>query len=278
MNNTSWDIVFDNVTMGYGKHTVLKDISANLPAGKITVILGGSGCGKSTMLKHIVGLHAPLAGKIIVGGMDIANIPTKTFRKIRRRMGVLFQDGALLGSLTVAENISLPIKEHTLLKSHILRKAVEYRLSLVGLKGIANYYPTELSGGMRKRVGLARALVTDPPILLCDEPTSGLDPINAAQMDELLLNMKERFPAMTTVIVSHDLESVKKIADHVLVLNDKKLIFYGSKEKLYDTQDPYLKQFLSRQAGNENQRLMQVSAKDEVGEQIRKALNNWAKI
>lgn len=241
-----WNIEFRDVRMGYGETVVLDHVSVELPAGKISVILGGSGGGKSTMLRHIIGLSRPMAGRILLGGRDIFALSTKDFRMVRRRMGVLFQDGALLGALTVGQNVGLPLTEHTRLPDPVVREIVLHKLSLVGLGDFADYYPSELSGGMRKRAGLARAMVTDPPILLCDEPTSGLDPISAAQMDELLLNMKKQYPDMTIVSVSHDMASVKNIADHVIVLQNKTIGYAGDLKGLENSGDPYLRRFLDR--------------------------------
>ncbi len=246
MAESTWTIDLQHLRLGYGETVVLSDVHTVLPAGKISVVLGGSGCGKSTLLRHIIGLSRPMAGKIILGGHDLFALPYKQFRRIRRSMGVLFQDGALLGSLSVAENVALPLTEHTRLPAKIVREIVLHKLALVGLADFADYYPSELSGGMKKRAGLARAIVTDPPILLCDEPTSGLDPINAARMDELLLSMKERFPGMTIVSVSHDMAGVKAVADHVLVLHEGRVVFSGSRDALENTDDPYLRQFLER--------------------------------
>lgn len=243
---SSWNIELKDVTMGYGETVVLENISVTLPAGKISAILGGSGGGKTTMLRHIIGLNRPMKGRILLGGRDIFALSTKDFRMVRRRMGVLFQDGALLGQLTVGQNVGLPLTEHTRLPAEIVREIVLHKLSLVGLGDFADYFPSELSGGMRKRAGLARAMVTDPPILLCDEPTSGLDPISAAQMDELLLDMKERFPEMTIVSVSHDMASVRTIADHVVVLYNKGIGYAGDLRGLQDSSDPYLRRFLDR--------------------------------
>lgn len=251
MQNLS-NIELRDLRLGYGDTVVLENISSTLPAGKISVILGASGCGKSTLLRHIIGLARPMAGEILLGGQSLFSLPAKAFRRLRRRMGVLFQDGALLGSLTLAENVGLPLKEHTKLPKQIIDEIVLHKLALVGLADFAGYYPTELSGGMRKRAGLARALVTDPPLLLCDEPTSGLDPINAAQMDTLLLDMKRRFPEMTIISVTHDLDSVRTIADHVLVLANKTLIYDGDLAGLQSTADPYLRQFLDRRPEEEH--------------------------
>ncbi|MDR2604562.1 MAG: ATP-binding cassette domain-containing protein [Desulfovibrio sp.] len=241
-----WDIEFQNVGMGYGDTVILDDISVVLPGGRISAVLGGSGGGKTTMLRHIIGLAKPLRGRILLGGNDLFSLPDKALRAARRRMGVLFQDGALLGQLTVAENTALPLTEHTKLPPATVREIVLHKLALVGLADFADYYPSELSGGMKKRAGLARALVTDPPLLLCDEPTSGLDPISAAQMDELLLDMKTRFPNMTIVSVSHDMASVKNIADTVVVLHNGGIAYAGSPEGLENAEDTYLRSFMDR--------------------------------
>lgn len=244
----AWNIELQDLRLGYGDTVVLENVTATLPGGRISVILGASGGGKSTLLRHIIGLARPFGGKILLGGRDVFALPAREFRMVRRRMGVLFQDGALLGSLTVGENVALPLTEHTKLEPALVREIVLHKLALVGLADFADYYPSELSGGMRKRAGLARAMVTDPPILLCDEPTSGLDPISAAQMDELLLDMKARFPGMTIISVSHDMASVKNIADHVLVLHNKTIGYAGDLAGLESSTDPYLRLFLDRKA------------------------------
>ena len=269
--SSAWTIQLEQLRLGYGDHVVLEDVTATLPAGRINVILGGSGCGKSTLLRHIIGLKRPMSGKVLLGGEDIFALPAKAFRRLRRRMGVLFQDGALLGSMTLAENVGLPLKEHTNLTSADIRGLVLHKLSLVGLEDFAEYYPNQLSGGMRKRAGLARALVTDPPVLLCDEPTSGLDPINSAQMDALLLGMKAQYPEMTIVVVSHDLESLRTIADHVLVLNDKRVAFTGGLEELLKTDDAYLRRFLDRQADE----AVGSASPFALDPKVRKALDQW---
>jgi phospholipid/cholesterol/gamma-HCH transport system ATP-binding protein len=244
----SWTIELHNLRLGYGEAVVLDNVTATLPAGRISVILGASGGGKSTLLRHIIGLARPFSGKILLGGRDIFALPAKEFRRLRRRMGVLFQDGALLGSLTVGENVGLPLTEHTRLQADLVREIVLHKLAMVGLADFADHYPSELSGGMRKRAGLARALVTDPPILLCDEPTSGLDPINAAHMDDLLLDMQSRFPGMTIVFVSHDMASVRNIADNILVLHQKTIAYTGDLAGLEASADPYLRCFLDRKS------------------------------
>jgi phospholipid/cholesterol/gamma-HCH transport system ATP-binding protein len=190
---------------------------------------------------------------------------------------MLFQDGALLGSLTVEENVALPLSEHTRLSPADIHAIVLHKLSLVNLADFAGYYPSELSGGMRKRAGLARALVTNPPILLCDEPTSGLDPVNAAQMDALLLAMKAHFSDMTIIAVSHDMASVRAIADHVLVLADKRAAYSGDLAGLLGTDDPYLRRFLDREPKKEAGvfRDARNSLDPTVQERLAEALDSW---
>ena len=266
----AWDIDFAQLSAGYGSHVVLRDITATLPAGKVSVILGGSGCGKSTLLRHIIGLTRPLAGTLCVGGQDLFALDRTSFRRVRRHMGVLFQDGALLGALTLAQNVTLPLTEHLNLPKKLVREEALRVLEMVGLADFADFYPNQLSGGMRKRAGLARAIIAEPRILLCDEPTSGLDPITAARMDELLLSLNERFADMTIVSVSHDLASLDRIADHVLMLGEGRCLFAGSLDALHASDNPYLVQFLKRDSG-ETQKGMAQSA----NAQVRAALGAW---
>ena len=266
----AWDIEFRNLSVGYGEHVVLRDINAVLPGGKVSVILGGSGCGKSTLLRHIIGLSRPQAGNVMVGGNDLFSLPNKEFRRMRRRMGVLFQDGALLGALSLVQNVTLPLSEHLSLAQPLIREAGLRVLRMVGLEDFADFYPNQLSGGMRKRAGLARAIVAEPRVLLCDEPTSGLDPITAARMDDLLLAMREQYAGMSVVVVSHDLASLRAIADHVLVLADGKALFSGTLAELEASDDPYLRQFLHREAGDERRDLHQP-----IDPAVSKALDNW---
>lgn len=270
MNQQAWDISIEHLDGGYEGRTVLQDFSATLPAGTITTILGESGCGKTTLLRLLLGLNRPFAGNILIGGRDICRMSETQFRKMRRRFGVLFQDGALISSLTLAENVALPLLEHTRLPRTTLRDAALRTLKLVGLDSFADYYPGELSGGMRKRAGLARAIVTEPPVLFCDEPTSGLDPITAAQMDQLLLDMKTCYPDMTTVVVTHDLGSVDHIAEHVLVLRKGRAAFSGTREELHASQDPYLRRFLDRKF-EESRRM----AAPPLDSSVRGALAEW---
>ncbi len=270
MQNTAWDIRLENLVAGYPDHIILDTITASLPAGKISAILGESGCGKTTLLRNILGLNKPFSGKIYLGEHDIVSLRPKAFRKIRRRFGVLFQDGALLGSLTLAQNVALPLLEHTALPMNLLRKSATDVLELVGLGDFAHYYPSEISGGMRKRAGLARAIITEPPLLFCDEPTSGLDPLTSHQMDMLLLDMKRLYPYMTLVLITHDLQSVTAIADHVLLLKDGAVAFNGTKTELFASQDPYIKKFLGREESAPD-RLTQPS----LDPSVRQALDEW---
>ncbi len=272
-SHSAWDITLDRLRAGYGDRVVLDDVSAEFPAGAISMVLGESGCGKSTLLRHIIGLARPMEGRILYGGQDFFSLPPAYFRRVRRRFGVLFQDGALLGSLTLAENVALPLSEHTRLKPHVVREAALRTLSLVGLDSFADYYPHELSGGMRKRGGLARAIVTEPPVLFCDEPTSGLDPINAAQMDQLLLDMKARYPQMTLVVVTHDLSSVRRIADHVIMIREGKVGFSGTVAALEASQDSYLRSFMDRVPNRGQGGLAAMP----INPAVRQALDDWLK-
>lgn len=266
----AWDIRMERLTGGYGDRRVLDDLTACLPGGAISAILGESGCGKTTLLRIILGLTPPSGGRILLGGRDIFALSRRQFHKVRRRFGVLFQDGALLGSLTIAENVALPLREHTRLPSRLLRDAALRTLKLVGLENFADFYPGELSGGMRKRAGLARAIVTEPPLLFCDEPTSGLDPITAAQMDQLLLDMKIHYPHMTTVVITHDLGSVEHIADHVMVIRRGRAVFSGDRAELNASEDPYIRQFLDRRP-EESRRM----AAPPLDASVREALAEW---
>ncbi len=266
-------ISFEDCTIGYGKHVVVEKINAHIPQGKITVILGGSGSGKSTLLRHMVGLSTPISGKILFDNTDFFALPTQEFRRMRRRMGMLFQDGALLGALTLLDNVALPLQEHTKLSKESIHKAAMRSLSLVGLDAFGHLYPGQLSGGMRKRAGLARAMITEPPFLFCDEPTSGLDPITAAQMDQMLLSMKKTFPQMTLVVVSHDLQSIECIADHILVLHEKKLAFSGTYAELQGSNDAYLQDFLARNVTLSEEKGM--GNFEEQDEEVHAALLTW---
>jgi phospholipid/cholesterol/gamma-HCH transport system ATP-binding protein len=240
-------IRLEDLTVGYGDTPVVKDLNIEFPGGKLSMIVGGSGCGKSTVLKHILGLHPVMGGRILMGGHDLGGLSAKQAHCMRQRTGVLFQDGALLGSLRLKDNVALPLREHTRLKEPEIMRIVQDRLELVGLGHALELFPNELSGGMRKRAGLARALVMDPQVLFCDEPTSGLDPVLSAELDQLLLEMMCHFD-MTMVVVTHDLASMRGLADFVVILGEHRCLYQGTIEELEKTTDPYLRRFLDRKA------------------------------
>jgi len=245
------EIRIENLQIGYPGMVVLEDANIVLPAGKISVILGGSGCGKSTLLRHILGLSPPLAGEIYLNSFKLSSLDRAGSHRMRSEMGVLFQNGAMLGSLTLGENVAMPLREHTELDEPTIETVVRLKLNLVGLEPFIDYFPSQLSGGMRKRAGLARALVLDPRILLCDEPSAGLDPITAAELDQLIIELHDTFN-MTIVVVTHDLDSLFTIAQHVVVLHGKKVLFEGDISQLKSSEIPYIKQFLDRQPGSRN--------------------------
>lgn len=237
----------ENLTIGYGNKVIAENLNLEFPGGQLSMIVGGSGSGKSTLLKHILQLQPPIEGKIFVGKHDMSSMSKSERHCVRQRTGVLFQDGALLGSLRLVDNVALPLREHTRLKEDQILRIVQDRLELVGLGHALDLFPNELSGGMRKRAGLARALVMDPQVLFCDEPTSGLDPVMSAELDQLLLEMMCHFD-MTMVVVTHDLASMRGLADHVVLLGDQRCLYQGSIEELEKTEDPYLRRFLDRAA------------------------------
>ena len=213
-------IEVNGLTMAYGGHVVMHDLSFQVRRGEIFVIMGGSGSGKSTLLKHLIGLKKPAAGTILFEGNDFGEADAPARKRILRRMGVLYQNGALWGGLTLAENVALPLEEYTSLDAETISEVVSLKLALVGLRGFESFYPVEISGGMRKRAALARAAALDPEVLFFDEPSSGLDPITASRLDDLILQLRDSF-GTTIVVVSHDLASIFKIADRALFLDIK---------------------------------------------------------
>lgn len=239
--------VLDLVT-SYGDLKVLDGVSLDISRGLITVVAGSSGCGKTTLLRHLIGLLKPVSGQILLGGRDIVTMSEKELYRIRTRQGVLFQSGGLLNSMTLAENVSLPLKEHTELEDSTIQIMTRMKLELVGLLGFENFLPSQISGGMKKRAGLARAIAMDPEILYFDEPTAGLDPVTSAEMDQLILKLKKTFK-MTIVAVTHELSSIKNIADWVIMLDQGRVIFSGTLQKTLVCENPIVRRFLDRKPG-----------------------------
>jgi phospholipid/cholesterol/gamma-HCH transport system ATP-binding protein len=234
----------------YGDREILKNISLSIPRRKTTVILGGSGCGKSTLLKHLIRLLKPTSGSILIDGKDITRMDEEELNKVRQKMGVLFQGSALLNSITVADNVALPLREHTRLKESTIQIMLRMKLDLVGLSGFEHLYPSQLSGGMKKRAALARAIALDPEMLFFDEPSAGLDPVTAAGLDELILKLKNVF-RMTIVVVTHELASVFTIADYVVMLDFGEVIFSGDLDELKASDHPRIRMFLERRPEKE---------------------------
>jgi phospholipid/cholesterol/gamma-HCH transport system ATP-binding protein len=237
----------ENLVCGYGDTPVLEDINCEIERGEIVALLGGSGSGKSTLLKTMVGLLPPLSGTVEILGQDPYALEDEARSNLMRRIGMMFQHGALFGSDTVYDNIALPAKEHTDLPEPVIREMVRQKLSLVGLEGLENRLPSDISGGQRKRVALVRASILDPDIVFADEPSAGLDPIVAAGVDHVLRQFQDLFD-MTMIVVTHVLESVEVVADRVLMLADGGIIADGSFDELYESDDKEVHDFFHRQA------------------------------
>ncbi len=243
MNDTLIEI--DNLVSHYGDFKVLDGVSFSVRRGEIFMIIGGSGCGKSTLLKHMCGLLKPTSGSIVFNGRDIAHMDEDELSAMQHTIGIAFQSSGLFNSMTVGENIAMPMREFGGVASNLVDDLVRFKLSLVGLAHAQHQMPGELSGGMRKRAGLARAIALDPMLVYFDEPSAGLDPIMAAGLDDLILKMR-RMLKTTFVIVTHELESIQLVADRILMLDMGNVIFCGTLEEARKSPVPRLRQFFDR--------------------------------
>ncbi|MBN1864436.1 MAG: ATP-binding cassette domain-containing protein [Victivallales bacterium] len=241
-------IEVENLSVGYDGNAVLKELSFSVRESEIFVILGGSGCGKSTLLKHMIGLYDPIGGDIRIKGRSIVASTEDEKDDILKQFGVLYQSSALFSSLTLAENIAVPLKEFTSLSDEVISAMASVKLSLVGLEGYENFSPSEISGGMKKRAGLARAMALDPEILFFDEPSAGLDPISSADLDKLILELRAKY-GTSMVIVTHELDSIFAIADRVIMLDKASMgiIEEGDpREMRKKSPNPWVREFLNR--------------------------------
>jgi phospholipid/cholesterol/gamma-HCH transport system ATP-binding protein len=236
-----------NLRVSYGEREILHGINFDVARGETLVILGGSGSGKSTLLRTLVGLEKPSAGEIWIKGRDLAKTSAEEMDEIRTKIGMSFQGGALFGSMTVGENVALPLREHTRLEDSTIEIILRLKLQQVGLEGFEYYTPAQLSGGMKKRAAVARALAMDPEILFFDEPSAGLDPIIAAGIDELILELKRAFH-MTIIVVTHELASAFLIADRMLLIDKGNIVALGTTEEMRSSTQPRVRQFLDRVA------------------------------
>ncbi|OGI51142.1 MAG: ABC transporter ATP-binding protein [Candidatus Muproteobacteria bacterium RIFCSPHIGHO2_12_FULL_60_33] len=236
----------DHLYAHYGPREVLHDINLTIGQGEIHVIMGGSGSGKSTLLRHMLGLNRPSAGRLKLLGQDMNNSEISALQELRRNIGVLFQGGAMLASLTVAENVQLPLREHTRLDENTIQIMTRMKLGVVSLPGFENFMPAELSGGMLKRAALARAIIMDPKVLFCDEPSAGLDPGVAAGIDELILRLRDAM-RMTIVVVSHDLVSAFRIADRLTMLDRGQILITGAPQEVQSCEHERVQRLLRRE-------------------------------
>ncbi len=247
--NTGWQseamISLRNLRVSYGEREILHGISFDVMRGETLVILGGSGSGKSTLLRTLVGLEIPTSGEIWLKGKNIAAISAAEMDEIRQKVGMSFQGGALFGSMSVGENVALPLREHTKLEDSTIEIILRLKLDQVGLAGFENYMPSQLSGGMKKRAAVARAMAMDPEILFFDEPSAGLDPIIAAGVDQLILDLKKAFH-MTIVVVTHELASAFLIADRMVLIDKGNVVAIGTTAEMRSSTHPRVRQFLDR--------------------------------
>jgi len=240
-------IEVEKLNVWFGRRHVLRDVDFRVDAGEIRVIMGGSGSGKSTLLRHLLGLLRPRSGKVRILGVDMANASAEELLKLRRQMGVSFQGGALFTSMSVGENVALPLREHTTLDENTIRIMSRLKLEVVNLGGFQDFMPAQLSGGMVKRAALARAIVMDPKLLFFDEPSAGLDPVVSAELDELILRLRDAL-RMTIVVVTHELESAFKIADTITVLDRGENVMTGTVDEVRNSPNERIQDLLNRRA------------------------------
>lgn len=240
-------IEIEDLVTHYGRRKILDGVNLTIREGEIVTIMGGSGSGKSTLLRHILGLHQPTSGRVRLMGQDISELSREELFRLRRSMGVAFQGGALLSSLTVGENIRLPLREHTQLDRSTMEIMVRLKLEIVNLAGFENLLPSELSGGMLKRAAVARAIILDPRLLFFDEPSAGLDPSVSASLDQLILDVRAAME-VTIVVVTHELESAFKIADRMAVLDRGQVAFIGTPDEVRASDDPRIQDLIHRRS------------------------------
>ncbi|MER8232413.1 ABC transporter ATP-binding protein [Streptomyces sp. NPDC101490] len=238
------EVVVEGLTMSFGKQNIWQDVTLTLPAGEVSVMLGPSGTGKTVFLKSLIGLLKPQEGRVLINGVDMVSSPERDIYETRKLFGLMFQDGALFGSMTLFDNIAFPLREHTRKRESEIRRIVMERIDLVGLLGAEGKLPGEISGGMRKRAGLARALVLDPQIVLCDEPDSGLDPVRTAYLSQLLIDLNARIDA-TMLIVTHNLDIAATVPDNMGMFFRRNLVTFGPREVLLTSDEPVVTQFLA---------------------------------
>ena len=249
-------ITVRDLTMAYGDYVVMKDLSFTVRRQTVFIIMGGSGCGKSTVLRHMIGLNEPARGEILYGDQNFTKASPEERQQILRRVGVLYQSGALWSSMTLAENVGLPLEEYTPLRPADIREVAALKLALVGLRGFEDHYPAEISGGMQKRAGLARAIALDPEVVFLDEPSAGLDPVTSRLLDDLILELRDSLGA-TLVVVTHELASLLAIGDDSVFLDaeSKTAIARGAPRNLLaDSTDPRVRRFLTRAADDDEKR------------------------
>jgi phospholipid/cholesterol/gamma-HCH transport system ATP-binding protein len=240
----AWMIECDSLYKAFDGHEVLKGVDCQIPAGKITVVMGPSGTGKSVLLRHIVGLLLPDKGDVRIAGRSVPRLTEDELLELRRNVGMLFQDGALFSSMNLYDNVAFPLRQHTRKSESEIREIVMERLEEVGLAGSEKKMPNELSGGMRKRAGFARALVLEPEILLFDEPDSGLDPVRTALLCDLIKEIQRKYSS-TGIVISHDIKSCFDIGDHIVLLHGGKVVDQGSKEEIRNSGNPFTQQFIT---------------------------------